>query len=445
VNALKNCIGKRKKQAVVTPDVLARSHETKLQNDYDRKPSLPPNGLLHSELNTISPKKMQKSVSTGFLSALEGGDNAENGGTDFAASNMASKNSQEATSSTTRRYAKLQPFRQVVVFSDNVRDKVREDLRNMLQNLRNLLKVKTGVTPEGKDLIDRVTFILSMESGFLWNDVYASLQIDELARDMRSTSVLSKAHGLLSLRQTQVDPASAEANRRLNFFINSLFMDMPNVPSTRYSKEYTCMTPYYSEDVLLTKGDLEAKNSDGVSTILYLQTLYKKDWLNFMERRGISDDAMIWSTLNLQETRMWASLRAQTLFRTVDGMMYTEAAIRLLAELEQTSSPEIECLSKLKFNYVVACQVYGVMRKNTDHKADDIEFLMARHPNLRVAYIDSIRTNREGDQSFYSVLIKHDPYIASSDSHKGFAVKEVRPLVMPCWLGLYDTVKYVGE
>jgi hypothetical protein len=135
-----------------------------------------------SDMN-ITPKKMQKSVSTGFLSALEGGE-TENGGTDFA-SNMASKNSQEATSSTTRRYAKLQPFRQVVVFTDNVRDKVREDLRNMLQNLRNLLKVKTGITPEGKDLIDRVTFILSMESGFLWNDVYASLQIDELARDMR--------------------------------------------------------------------------------------------------------------------------------------------------------------------------------------------------------------------------------------------------------------------
>jgi hypothetical protein len=190
------------------------------------------------------------------------------------------------------------------------------------------------------------------------------------------------------------------------------------------------MTPYYSEDVLLTKGDLEAKNSDGVSTILYLQTLYKKDWLNFLERRGLADDAMIWSAVNLQETRMWASLRAQTLFRTVDGMMYTEAAIRLLAELEQTSSPEIECLSKLKFNYVVACQVYiymyiyiyiyiykciytykyiyvyifiysytyifiyiyifkvyGVMRRNMEHKADDIEFLLARHPNLRYVYI----------------------------------------------------------
>lgn len=64
--------------------------------------------------------------------------------------------------------------------------------------------MKSGVTPESQDLIDRVTFILSMENGFLWNDVYASTQIDELARDFRVASVLSKANGLLRLRQTQV-------------------------------------------------------------------------------------------------------------------------------------------------------------------------------------------------------------------------------------------------
>ena len=61
-------------------------------------------------------------------------------------------------------------------------------------------------------------------------------------------------------------------------------MDMPLVPETRYVKDYTCMTPFYAEDVLLSKEDLESKNSDGVSTILYLQTLYKKEWLNYLER-----------------------------------------------------------------------------------------------------------------------------------------------------------------
>ena len=46
------------------------------------------------------------------------------------------------------------------------------------------------------------------------------------------------------------------------------------------------MTPFYSEDVLLTKDDLEQRNDDGVTVLLYLQTLYKRDWVNFLERRG---------------------------------------------------------------------------------------------------------------------------------------------------------------
>ena len=414
VRALKGCIGARKKNPVVTPDVIKRSNEAARNAPSIKLPT--PSMEVAS-----TGKKIKKSVSTGFLSALEGGDSINGTIGDVSSST-------DSSSTTSKRYTKLQPFRQPVQFSDNVRDKVKEDMRNLLNSLRNLLKVKSGVDSEGKDLIDRVTFILSMESGFLWNDVYASMQIDELARDMRAPSVLNKANGLLQLRQTQVDPASSEANRRLNFFINSLFMDMPNVPSSRWAKEYTCMTPYYSEDVLLTKADLESKNSDGVSTILYLQTLYKKDWLNFLERRGLSDDTLIWSVKHLQETRMWASLRAQTLFRTVDGMMHSEAAIRLLAELESTSFAEIDVLAKLKFNYVVACQVYGQMRKNLEHKADDIEFLLARHPNLRVAYIDNVRTNREGDQAYYSVLIKHDP---SGDTARTIAVQEVYRIKLP--------------
>jgi callose synthase len=48
------------------------------------------------------------------------------------------------------------------------------------------------------------------------------------------------------------------------------------------------------------------------------------------------------------------------------------------------------------------------MKRNLEHKAEDIEFLLQRHPNLRVAYIDSLRINREGDLTYYSVLIKYE-------------------------------------
>jgi callose synthase len=56
-------------------------------------------------------------------------------------------------------------------------------------------------------------------------------------------------------------------------------------------------------------------------------------------------------------TRLWASYRAQTLARTVQGMMMYEKALRLLMELERVESDAIDNLACEKFNYVVAAQV----------------------------------------------------------------------------------------
>ncbi|KAH8055610.1 1,3-beta-D-glucan synthase [Aureococcus anophagefferens] len=139
------------------------------------------------------------------------------------------------------------------------------------------------------------------------------------------------------------------------------------------------------------------------------------------------------------ETRLWASFRAQTLARTVEGMMHCEAALRLLARLERVHGAHVarkrrtagaqaprrssryaaacedsethpviglEDLLKLKFGYVVSCQVYGKQRKNDDVKAKDIELLLRRFPLLRVAYIDEQRVGRSGAVAFYSCLVK---------------------------------------
>ena len=154
--------------------------------------------------------------------------------------------------------------------------------------------------------MDRLTFILSKENGFIWDDIYASTQIDNFAKSSSSLLALSKLYGLLKIRGPQVELTSLEAKRRITFFVNSLFMDMPSAPALRHSKEYTVITPFYSEDVLLSRDDLEQKNEDGVTTLLYLQTLYKRDWSNFIERQKILDEGLIWSPSNLLATRMWA-------------------------------------------------------------------------------------------------------------------------------------------
>jgi callose synthase len=293
-----------------------------------------------------------------------------------------------------------------VVIIDALRDQARDKCRGLVNSLKGIMNASDL---EGKEVMDRLTFALSMENGFFWDDAYASDALDDLARSDIFKSVLTKLQGLVACHPDEVEPKSKEARRRLTFFVNSLFMDMPNAPSIHDMFSWNVLTPYYKETVTLSKGELESRSDAlGVSTMLYLQTLFKADWANFLERMGLQDEEKVWSKKCAAETRQWASIRAQTLNRTVSGMMYFEKALRLLANLERLDDDTTNDLMGEKFGYIVSCQVYGQMRKDQDPKADDIDDLMHRYPHLRIAYIDCARLNRSGEMGFYSCLVKSD-------------------------------------
>ena len=64
---------------------------------------------------------------------------------------------------------------------------------------------------------------------------------------------------------------SAEANRRIKFFVDSMFMVKP---ATRPPDEMPCfstLTPYYNEDVILSMESLVEQTTEGVTTLEYLQ------------------------------------------------------------------------------------------------------------------------------------------------------------------------------
>jgi len=295
-----------------------------------------------------------------------------------------------------------------LVIIDALRDQARDKFRAVVQAVKGILK-DVEDDAESRDVRGRLTFLLSMENGFLWDDAYASDRLDFLSKDGVFKEVLTKIIGLVACHPDDVEPKSKEVRRRLTFFVNSLFMDMPKAPSIHDMFSWNVLTPYYSEDVMYNKGDLEKRKDElGVSTLLYLQTLYRGDWDNFLERNEIKDPEKIWSKKCVKETRIWASNRAQTLFRTVSGMMYYEKALRLLANLERMDDVTTNDLLGEKFGYIVSCQIYGTMKKNQDPKAEDIEELLHRYSHLRIAYIDSIRLNRSGAAVCYSVLIKSD-------------------------------------
>ena len=51
------------------------------------------------------------------------------------------------------------------------------------------------------------------------------------------------------------------------------------------------MTPYYSEDVIFAKVDLEQRTDEfGISTLLYMQTSFRTDWIFFRKTVSIHDE-----------------------------------------------------------------------------------------------------------------------------------------------------------
>ncbi|OVA07770.1 Glycosyl transferase [Macleaya cordata] len=266
---------------------------------------------------------------------------------------------------------------------------------------------------------------------------------------------LRRLHTILSSRDSMHNlPINIEARRRIAFFSNSLFMNMPHAPQVEKMMAFSVLTPYYNEEVVYGKEQLRTENEDGISTLFYLQKIYEDEWKNFLERmhrEGMVDEDEIW-TKKLRDLRLWASYRGQTLSRTVRGMIYYYKALTILAYLDSASemdiregsrglasmrrdsgmdglglggSPSLQGLSRgssgvsllfkghefgaalMKFTYVVACQIYGTQKAKKDQRAEEILFLMKNNEALRVAYVDEVQTGRD-EMAYYSVLVKYD-------------------------------------
>ncbi|KAE8677918.1 Callose synthase 11 [Hibiscus syriacus] len=154
---------------------------------------------------------------------------------------------------------------------------------------------------------------------------------------------------LISRNSIQNIPANIQARRRLAFFSNSLFMNMPHAPQLERMMAFSVLTPYYNEEVLYSKEQLVTENEDGISILYYLQTIYDDEWKNFIERmrrEGMVKDEEIWTTKK-EELRLWASYRGQTLSRTVRGMMYYSRALKLLTFLDSASEIDIKSAQEL--------------------------------------------------------------------------------------------------
>ncbi|GAB4860529.1 Callose synthase 10 [Ancistrocladus abbreviatus] len=257
----------------------------------------------------------------------------------------------------------------------------------------------------------------------------------EWPKDPEIKEQVKRLHLLLTVKDSAANiPKNLEARRRLEFFTNSLFMDMPSAKPVCEMMPFSVFTPYYSETVLYSSSELRIENEDGVSILFYLQKIFPDEWENFLERinhaNSSGDVDFEESSINNLELRFWASYRGQTLARTVRGMMYYRRALMLQTYTESRglieedysladvttnqgfeSSREALAQADLKFTYVVSCQIYGQQKQKKAPEAADIALLLQRNEALRVAFIhleENVASDGNVTQDFYSKLVKAD-------------------------------------
>ncbi|MCO5578496.1 hypothetical protein L7F22_032339 [Adiantum nelumboides] len=240
---------------------------------------------------------------------------------------------------------------------------------------------------------------------------------------------VKRLHLLLAMEESIVDiPSNHEARRRITFFANSLFMDMPRPPKISNMMSFSVLTPYLDEEIVYTKNALMLDNEDGVSSLFYLKNIYPDEWKNFFQRTHCQEKT-VWDSDKLAlEVCKWATYRAQTLSRTARGMMYYRKALGLQAFFEMAEPRDIirgyaealqegredkkqpslfakiEAVIDMKFTFVVTCQEFAFHRRTADVRANEVLQLMEEYPAMRVAYIDEIEKERK--KEFYSVLMK---------------------------------------
>ncbi|KAG9047856.1 1,3-beta-D-glucan synthase [Tulasnella sp. UAMH 9824] len=244
-------------------------------------------------------------------------------------------------------------------------------------------------------------------------------------------------------------PAGSEAERRISFFAQSLTTSLPEPLPVDAMPTFTVLTPHYSEKILLSLREIirEEDQNTRVTLLEYLKQLHPIEWDNFVkdtkilaeessgfggpspfgtsgegEKGGKAPDIPFYAigfksaapeyTLR---TRIWASLRAQTLYRTVSGMMNYSKAIKLLYRVENPEvvqlfggnteklERELERMARRKFKFCVSMQRYSKFSKEEQENA---EFLLRAYPDLQIAYLDEEPSKKEGGEPrLFSALI----------------------------------------
>ncbi|EEB08432.1 1,3-beta-glucan synthase subunit Bgs2 [Schizosaccharomyces japonicus yFS275] len=247
--------------------------------------------------------------------------------------------------------------------------------------------------------------------------------------------------------KTEYFPVHSEAERRLSFFAQSLATPIPEPVPVDEMPTFTVLVPHYGEKILLSLKEIirEQDKLSRVTLLEYLKQLHANEWDNFVkdtkilaEENAAYEDGPLNATSDplkdkiddlpyycigfknatpeyTLRTRIWASLRSQTLYRTISGFMNYSRAIKLLYRVENPEvvqmfqgdmehlDAELQRMSRRKFKMCVSMQRYAKFNKE---EYENTEFILRAYPDLLIAYLDEDPPLEEGGEPrLYAALI----------------------------------------
>ena len=247
--------------------------------------------------------------------------------------------------------------------------------------------------------------------------------------------------------KTEFFPVQSEAERRISFFAQSLSTPIPEPLPVDNMPTFTVLIPHYGEKILLSLREIirEDEPYSRVTLLEYLKQLHPHEWDCFVKDTKILADETSQFNGDYEKnekdtakskiddlpfycigfksaapeytlrTRIWASLRSQTLYRTISGFMNYSRAIKLLYRVENPEvvqmfggnsdklERELERMARRKFKIIVSMQRYAKFNKE---ERENTEFLLRAYPDLQVAYLDEEPPINEGEEPrLYSALI----------------------------------------
>lgn len=300
-------------------------------------------------------------------------------------------------------------------------------------------------------------------------------QVDSMSQDkkMLRSPTFFIAQDDSTFKSVEFFPNNSEAKRRISFFAQSLSTPINEPVPVECMPTFTVLIPHYSEKILLSLKEVikEESNESKITVLEYLKQLHAAEWDSFVrdtkllsiekkatksilddvkskEDEAISaqrsptsnDNGSVFSDEKEGEdivqkkisdlpfhvfgfssseasytlrTRIWASLRCQTLYRTISGFMNYSKAIKLLYRIENPSviqlyghAPEalengLESMSNRKFRMLVAMQRYAKFNKE---EIEATELLFKVYPAMHVSYLLEEQSEAGNDMFFYSCL-----------------------------------------